>query len=895
MENFYEELGLDRSKRIDEINTELSKLESTWKRREITNPEKATTMLALIIRARKAFSSDAARRSYDNELADSLKKPEQVDPDKERSESLKKWREQASSYYATGQYDLAKVAVEKAISLSNVNGDDDSLFALAADIYKENGDLQTAMSYINRAIVAAPDVSAYYLSKGLICDQQASAAFQRGGYGNPVNFRAEARKMFQMADAKAEQSGDLANRAHACGALAFSFYFQDPIDKQKGEHFAELAVKFGGDSWGNADKVLSEAKRIHDEQEEARKKKIYDEAVSDAKSEDVVVLEKAIKQFESLNGWKDSDRQIEMCKNKISSIKEKKKKEEEEKKKIRERELAEEERRKKEQEEKRLRTKRIVKASIIITVPIVVIILVVSAISSSIAKKKEIDAAQIAAAISEAQVFADDYDYEGALEVIENAMKTYRSSDDLATKKTEYTEALNAQKAVQAQIDAIIYQAQELADKEDYEGALEVIKAGMDTYADSKQLKDKADEFDEIIFTQNKAKVLSSAEELANNGDYISAINLIKDIQGERKNDQDCNAAINLYTEKYVNETVSEVDTFINEGYFATAKSTLDSAMAALPGNEVLTEKNETLSELLRDSKMMLTELTSVADKPRSSERLTDNYGNSYSSAIINNHGYSGSSGPIDYEYLLGGKYRTLSGVIYVPEGEKSGDSSFLTIISDGIIVYSSPEMTKTSAPEEFIISITGCNDLIIEWSNNAGYNNISSLNCCIADLSVDMSADSLSEVTIADDTKLSPGAVMMKNMTSVATDPRNTVRLIDIDGNRYGYAVINNHGYSGSAGPIDYEYLLNGKYNRFKGVLYVPKDENSNGISSLTIILDGVTAYVSPDINKSTSAITIDLDISGCNDMVIEWSNNAGYNNISSLNCCLGDAYFIP
>ena len=74
MENFYEELGLDRSKRIDEINTELSKLESTWKRREITNPEKATTMLALIIRARKAFASDAARRSYDNELADSLKK-----------------------------------------------------------------------------------------------------------------------------------------------------------------------------------------------------------------------------------------------------------------------------------------------------------------------------------------------------------------------------------------------------------------------------------------------------------------------------------------------------------------------------------------------------------------------------------------------------------------------------------------------------------------------------------------------------------------------------------------------------------------------------------------------------------------------------------------------------
>lgn len=115
------------------------------------------------------------------------------------------------------------MAVEKAISLSSIDGDDDVLFALAADIYRDNGNLDSAMTYINRAIVAAPDVSAYYLSKGLIYDHQASAAMQRGGYGNPSNFRAEARKMFQFADVKAEQSGDLANRARACGALAFSY------------------------------------------------------------------------------------------------------------------------------------------------------------------------------------------------------------------------------------------------------------------------------------------------------------------------------------------------------------------------------------------------------------------------------------------------------------------------------------------------------------------------------------------------------------------------------------------------------------------------------------------------------------------------------------------------
>lgn len=73
MTDFYAELSIDRDKKIDELNSDLSRLESTWKWREITNPEKATTMLALIIQARKAFASDASRRAYDNDLENSRK------------------------------------------------------------------------------------------------------------------------------------------------------------------------------------------------------------------------------------------------------------------------------------------------------------------------------------------------------------------------------------------------------------------------------------------------------------------------------------------------------------------------------------------------------------------------------------------------------------------------------------------------------------------------------------------------------------------------------------------------------------------------------------------------------------------------------------------------------
>lgn len=51
MVDYYAELNIDSSLGVDEINKELSKLENTWKRRELTSPEKATKMLALIIDA----------------------------------------------------------------------------------------------------------------------------------------------------------------------------------------------------------------------------------------------------------------------------------------------------------------------------------------------------------------------------------------------------------------------------------------------------------------------------------------------------------------------------------------------------------------------------------------------------------------------------------------------------------------------------------------------------------------------------------------------------------------------------------------------------------------------------------------------------------------------------
>ena len=325
MTDFYEELNLDRSKSTDQINEALSKLESTWKRREITNPEKATKMLALIIDARKVFASDAARRSYDNDLQRSKSKPEPVDPDRERAAELAEWKEKATFYLSDQQYDLAKIAVEKALSLAN--DADDSLCALAANIYEKTNALGLALDWINKAIVLAPDVSAYYITKGLIYDHKGSLAVQRPEYGSPAECHSEARKIFQRASVIAENAGDLKTKAIAYGALAFSYYFQDPMDKDQGAKYAEMAAASGGDLWGNADTVLKEVNATREEQkrkaleeENARKQKIYLEAAELACSNEKATLEKAIATFETIHDYKDSARQIDQVKEKIHKI-----------------------------------------------------------------------------------------------------------------------------------------------------------------------------------------------------------------------------------------------------------------------------------------------------------------------------------------------------------------------------------------------------------------------------------------------------------------------------------------------------------------------------------------------------------------------------------------------
>lgn len=128
---------------------------------------------------------------------------------------------------------------------------------------------------------------------------------------------------------------------------------------------------------------------------------------------------------------------------------------------------------------------------------------------------------------------------------------------------------------------------------------------------------------------------------------------------------------------------------------------------------------------------------------------------------------------------------------------------------------------------------------------------------------------------------------VQLEDMVSIANTPKKSDQLIDNYGNSYGRAIWN-------FGGVNYEYLLNMKYEKFKGVLYIPQGETSDESVTLSIIADGKTIYTSPAMTKTSCPINIDVDIRGCNDLKIEYNHNSnsekggGYPTV-----CLGEAGF--
>lgn len=254
MTNFYEELKLDRNASASEIAAELVRLESVWHKREMSRPELAAEKLVQINEAKKVFATDASKAQYDRELNAPAKETVPDDPDAARKAQFQKWYGDAINFYNAGQTDLAKTAIERATGYG-VDEDNTEFFHCASQIYRNNGELSTALNNINRAIVSAPEDPENYIEKAFVVEALYRQALQNRG--NAADLLRQWRDVLEQAIKRSSAGFYQDGLARAYGMLAFSLHFSQPQDERRAEELARQAVKMG-DRWGNAQRVLDD-------------------------------------------------------------------------------------------------------------------------------------------------------------------------------------------------------------------------------------------------------------------------------------------------------------------------------------------------------------------------------------------------------------------------------------------------------------------------------------------------------------------------------------------------------------------------------------------------------------------------------------------------------------
>ena len=319
--------------------------------------------------------------------------------------------------------------------------------------------------------------------------------------------------------------------------------------------------------------------------------------------------------------------------------------------------------------------------------------------TSETADYSKFDKEQIASIISEADALAAEEDYEGALVKVQTGLVNYPKSVELQDKADEYTEALNAQ--IKAKT---LDEAKALADSGDYVSAIALIKNAQENQGDDADFQTALKTYSSAY----KTEVIASADSLAANGDYIGALEAVGTASAVIEDDTELSTKATEYENAYVDEVIAEADRLMTDHDFTNAISTINSALKIVPGNTKLIDKQ---SEINNAKPTSLSKI-SVFNGGWEWNNLnpTDPFGNVYSTAcnyvvfsdyydnILPQKGHCGEVNgyrQVFAEYRTNAEYNTLS-MLLAPHTEIcQNGKAFIQVYVDDALVYTSPTITR--------------------------------------------------------------------------------------------------------------------------------------------------------------------------------------------------------
>lgn len=472
--------------------------------------------------------------------------------------------------------------------------------------------------------------------------------------------------------------------------------------------------------------------------------------------------------------------------------------------------------------------------------------------SGEAADYSKFDEEQIASIISEADALAAEEDYEGALVKVQTGLVTYPKSAELQDKAEEYTEALNAQ--VKAKT---LDEAKTLADSGDYVSAIALIKNAQETQGDDADYQTALKTYCDAY----KADVIASADELAKDGDYIGALEAVRTASAVIGDNAELSEKETEYKNSYVETIVTQADDLASQGNYDDAITLLDAAEDTIGKNDALANK---ITEI-NNSKPVYAELTSLKVIDSSyyyslyEGLILDTYGNAYT-----NVGTFRECGTHYATYYTAGKYATLYGTIAAPDSIGGGDVAItVNIYADDKLIHTIPSITRMTKPVDIALDITGADTVKIEAITTNIYPTGILFKLNVSTGAASPIPNYMSSLNYGEQENITDLKVVDSSYYYSVKD----AAVMDTYGNTYVKA-----GTFNECGTHHAIYYTAGKYTSLKGTIAAPDSIGGGGVAiTVNIYADDKLIYTIPSITRTTKPVDIDLDITGADTVKIE------------------------
>ena len=309
----------------------------------------------------------------------------------------------------------------------------------------------------------------------------------------------------------------------------------------------------------------------------------------------------------------------------------------------------------------------------------------------------------ITSIIEEAEALADKNDYEGALSTIKEGQSTYPDSEDLQKKFDEYTEKINGG---ETEKETILANAKKLADNGDYASAMEIIEKAQKTNSSDEDYK-------KAYASYQKSYALNQAKTYADDSDYANAVTTIEEAKKNNSSDADLISAYNTYASDYAEQVVKEADGLLEKNNYSGAIEAVKKGLKTVPDNQTLKDKQSAIEKTKPVSLSTLSAFNGGWEWNNLDP--TDPFGNDYSSAsnyvVFSNEEWgtvTDQEGSMEEkngyrqvyaEYHTEKKYNRLTMQLapYSTIGEEK--TAFIQVYADDELVYTSPTIAqKTQA-----------------------------------------------------------------------------------------------------------------------------------------------------------------------------------------------------